>query len=135
MLYNIALVSAIQQHESATSVHMFPPYWTSLSPPTLSHPSRLSQSNRFELPESYSKFPLDVYFTNGNVYVSRVLSQFIPPSPSPPGSTSLFSMSASPLLPCRQVHQYHLSRLHIYALIYNICFSLSDLIFLEFGMK
>ena len=41
-------------------------------------------------------------------------------------STSLFSVSASLLLPCKQVHQYHLSRFHIYALIYHICFSLSN---------
>ena len=40
---------------------------------------------------------------------------------------SLFSMSASPLLPCIQIYQYHLSRFHIYVLIYDICFSLSDL--------
>ena len=39
-------------------------------------------------------------------------------------STSLSSMSASPLLPCRNVHHYHLSRSLIYALIYDICFSL-----------
>ena len=42
-------------------------------------------------------------------------SQFIPSSPSPAVSTSLFSMSASLFLPCRQVHQYHFSRFHIYA--------------------
>ena len=35
------------------------------------------------------------------------------------------SMSTSPLPPCKQVHQYHLSRFHIYALIY---FSLFDLL-------
>ena len=33
---------------------------------------------------------------------------------------------ASPLLPCKYVHQHQLSRFHIYVLIYNICFSLSD---------
>ena len=45
-------------------------------------------------------------------------------STSPPtGSMSLFSLSASPLLHCTQVHQYHLSRFHVYALIYDICFS------------
>ena len=39
-----------------------------------------------------------------------------PPLPSPtPMSVKLFSTSASPLLPCKQVHQYHLSRLQIYA--------------------
>ena len=31
-------------------------------------------------------------------------------------------------LPCKQVHQYCFSRFHIYVLIYNICFSFSDLL-------
>ena len=38
MLYNIVLVSAIQQHESATGIHMSPPSGTSLPPPTPSTP-------------------------------------------------------------------------------------------------
>ena len=29
---------------------------------------------------------------------------------------------------CKPVHLYHFSRFHIYALIYDICFSLSDLL-------
>ena len=33
--------------------------------------------------------------TYGNIYVSVLHSQFVPPSPSPTGSTILFSMSAS----------------------------------------
>ena len=66
-------------------------------------------------------------FPYGNVYVSMLPSQFAPPSPSPAASTSLFSVSASPLLPCRKVHRYHLSRFHICALIYDICLSLSEL--------
>ena len=45
---------------------------------------------------------LAIYFTYGNVYVLMLLSQFIiPPSPFSTVSTCLFSMSASPLLPCR----------------------------------
>ena len=44
LLYNIVLISAIHQHESATGVHMSPPSWTPLPSPTPSHPSRLSQS-------------------------------------------------------------------------------------------
>ena len=40
-------------------------------------------------------------FTYGNVYVSTLVTQFIPLSPSCTMSSSLFSMSASPLLPCR----------------------------------
>ena len=34
----------------------------------------------------------------------------------------------SPFLPCKQVHQYHLSRFYAHALTYNICFSPFDLL-------
>ena len=44
MLYNISLISAIQQHELAIDVQMSPPSGTSLLPPTLCNPSRLLQS-------------------------------------------------------------------------------------------
>ena len=53
-------------------------------------------------------------FTYDNACVSGLLSQFVPPSPSSAALTSLFSMSASLFLPCKEVH---LSRLHMYALI------------------
>ena len=43
-------------------------------------------------------------------------------------SIHLFSTSMSQFLPCKTVHLYHFSRFHIYALIYDICFSLSDLL-------
>ena len=59
-----------------------------------------------------------VYFTHGSVYMSMLLSQSAPPSPFPTMSASLFSTSASPFLPWKQVH--HFSRFHIYALIKNI---------------
>ena len=68
-------------------------------------------------------------FTYVGAYASMLLSPFISPSPfcSPPLSLNLFSMSASPLL-CEQIHQYHPSWFHIYALKYNICFSFFDLL-------
>ena len=75
---------------SATGIHMFLPSWTSLP----SCPSRLSQSTGLSS-LSHGKFPLAICFTYSNVYVSMLLSQFIPLSPSPTVSTSLFSMSAS----------------------------------------
>ena len=71
MLYNIVLVSAVHQHESAIGEHMSSPSSTSLSSPTPSNSSRLSQSTGFELPASYSKFPLLIYLACGHVYVSR----------------------------------------------------------------
>ena len=77
-------------------------------------PLQVVIEHQVELPVLHSNFPLTIFFTSGNVYVSILLSQFIPPSPSPTVSTSLFSMSVSPLLPYKQVHQYHLSRFHIY---------------------
>ena len=44
MLYTIDLISVVHQHELAIDIHMLPPAWNSLPPPTLSHPSRLLQS-------------------------------------------------------------------------------------------
>ena len=38
------------------------------------------------------------------------------------------------LLPCKYVHQYHLSRFYIHVLMYGICFSLSDLLHLLFKL-
>ena len=68
MLYNIVLVSAIHQHESATGIHMSPPSRTSLLPLTSSHLSRLSQSTGLS-----SLHHTANYFTYSNVYVSMLL--------------------------------------------------------------
>ena len=43
-------------------------------------------------------------------------------------SRNLFSMSVSPLLPWPYVHRYHLSRFHVYVLVYDVCFSLADVL-------
>ena len=74
------MVSATHQCESAIGTPMSPPPWT-LSPPRLT--SLGWQSTSFGFPVSYSKFPLSIYFTYGNVYVSMLLSPIIPLSPSP----------------------------------------------------
>lgn len=42
-----------RQYESAMDIHMSPPSSTSFPHPTPSHPSRLSQSTKFELPASH----------------------------------------------------------------------------------
>ena len=47
---------------------------------------------------------------------------------SPLVSIRLFFTSVSLFLPCKPVHLYHFSRFHIYTLIYDICFSFSDLL-------
>ena len=100
---------AIQQCESAISIHISPPSWTSFHTSN-PHPSRLSQ-HCAELPVT-QQLPTG-YFTYGNVYVSMLFSQVIPPSPFPLAvSISLFSMYASLFLPWKQVHQYNFSRFH-----------------------
>ena len=47
-------------------------------------------------------------------------SQIFPPSPSPTESIRLFYTSVSLLLSCTQGYCYHLSKFHIYALVYCI---------------
>ena len=93
-----------------------------LLPP--SHPSRSSWRARLgSLCYIATSHQLSVLHM---IYMSMLLSSFVPLFPSLIVSTNPFSISASPFLPCKYVHQYHFSRFHIYALIYCICFSLSD---------
>ena len=87
------MVFAIHQHELAW-VYMCHPILTPLPDPSPSYPSGLSQSTGFGCSA------LVIYFTYGNVYVSVLFSQIIPPSPSPTESKSLFFTSMSPFLPC-----------------------------------
>ena len=84
-----------------------PPSWTSLPLHALFPPLWVIAEPQVELPELYRNVLLGICFTHGNVYVSLLLSPFAPPSPSSAGSASLFSMSVSPLLPCKWVHQHH----------------------------
>ena len=69
-------------------------------PPTTISPLYVVTEHWVGLAGLYTSFPLTTYFTHDSVYMSVLLSQFLPPSPSPVVSTSPFSISASPLLPC-----------------------------------
>ena len=93
------MVFAIHQHELAMGAPVSPhPQHPRLpSPP---HPSGLSQRTGFECPASCIELALVIYFTYGNIRVSILFSQIIPPSPSPTESKSLFFISVSLLLPC-----------------------------------
>ena len=96
VIYNIMLVFARRQHESAVRICV-PPHPESPSPP---YPFRLSQKTGFGCLASCIKLALVIYFTRGNVYALMLFSQIIPPSPSSTESKSLFFTSMSPLLPC-----------------------------------
>ena len=65
---------------------------------------------------------------NPNRPIHHTTCPATPCSLPPLVSICLFSMSVSQFLPCKLVHLYHFSTFHIYALIYDICFSLSDLL-------
>ena len=94
-------------------------------PPIHPHPATLGlhRACLTQLPVLYNSFLLAIYLTLDGVYMSIILSQFVTPCSSMLCLQDHPLMSASLLLPCKQIHQYHLARFHIYALIYNICFS------------
>ena len=101
-------------------VYIFSPSRTPLPPPSPSHSSGSSQLTSPEHPVSWIEPGLTIYFTYDNIYVSMLFSQIIPPQPSPTESKRLFFTSVSLLLSRIQGHHYHLSKFHIYALIYCI---------------
>ena len=88
-----ALIRTSLRHTCVPSIPN--PASTSLSTPSL----QVVTKHWFGCPALYIKLPLAIYFTYGNVYVSVLFSQIIPPSPSPTESKSPFFMSRSPLLP------------------------------------
>ena len=119
------VVFAIHRHESAIGVRVSP----ILNPPAIS----LSTPFLWAVPEHWLERPascielaLVIYFTYGNIHVSMLFSQIIPPSPSPTESKCLFFTSVSLLLSHIYSHNYPLSKFHIYALIYGIKKDVSD---------
>ena len=118
---------AIHQHESTMGVHVFP----FLNLPTTCSRDHLSGSSQCTSPEhpvSCIEPGLATHFIYDIILVLMPFSQIIPPSPSPTESKRLFFTPVSLLLSCIQGYRYHLSKFHIYALVYCIDVFLSGLL-------
>ena len=109
-------------------VYTCSPSRTPLHPPSPYHPSGSSQSTSPKQPVSCTELGLAIRFIYDITHVSMPFSQIIPPSPSPTESKRLFYTSVSLLLSHIQGYHYHLSKFHIYALVYCIGVFLSGLL-------
>ena len=110
-------------------VYISSPSWSPLLPPSPSHPSGSSQCTSPEHPVSCMEPGLATHFTNDNLHVSMPFSHIFLPSPSSTESKRLFNTSVSLLLCLIQGYCYHLSKFHIYALVYCIGVFLSGLLY------
>ena len=110
---------AIHQHESTTGVHVFP----ILNTPSTSLPI----PSLWVTPVHQPWASCIMHWTwTGNSFhiwyynISMPFSQIIRPSPSPTESKRLFYTSVSLLLSRVQGYHHHLSKFHIYTLVYCI---------------
>ena len=109
-------------------VDMCSPSWIRLPSPSPYSPSGSSQCISPEHPVLCIEPGRAIHFTYDIIHVSMPLSKINPPSPSPTESERLFYTSVSLLLSCIQSYRNHLSKFHIYALVYCIGVFLSGLL-------
>ena len=127
LLYNVVLVLPyINMHPPR--VYTCSPSWTSLPPPSPYHPFGSSQGTSPKLPVSCIKPGLAIHFLYDIIHVLMPFSQLIPPSLSHRVQKTVLYTSVSLLLSRIQGYCYHLSKFHIYVLVYCIGVFLSGLL-------
>ena len=127
LLYNTVLVLPYI-NMNPPRVYMSSQSWIPLPPPSPYHLSGSSHCTSPKHPVSCIEPRLVIHFLHDIIHVSMPFSQIIPPSPSPTESKRLFCTSVSLLLSCIQGYRYHLSKFHIYVLVYCIGVFLSALL-------
>ena len=124
LLYNIVMtLSYINMH--LPQVYTCSPSWTPFPPPFPYHPSGSSQCTSPKLPVSCIEPGLVIRFLYDIIHVLMPFSQI---TPHPTESKRLFYTLVYLLLSRIQGYCYHLSKFHIYALVYCIGVFLSGLL-------
>ena len=127
LLYNIVLVLPYI-NMNPPQVYTCSPSWTRLSPPSPYHPSGSSQCTSPKHPVSYIEPGLAIRFIYDIIHVSVAFSQTSHPRPLP---QSPKDCSIHLCLFCCLAYRVivnHLSKFHIYALVYCIGVFLSGLL-------
>ena len=124
LLYRILWFSVKLQHESAIGIHISPPFWNSFPSPSPPYPSRLMQSpcvsflshaanshwlsilHRYLFYRWVSLLFFFSFFAFFLIFILLYNTVLVLPYTSHPllphPHVSLFSMSVSPLLPCKK---------------------------------
>ena len=127
LLYNIILV-LLYINMNPPRLYTCSPSWTTFPPPSQYYPSGSFQCTSPKHPVPCIEPWLADHFTCDIIHVSMPICQIIPPSPSPTESKQLFHTSVSLMLSCIPCFRYHLSKFHIYVLVYCIGVFLSGLL-------